>query len=266
MNTTSFCVASGKGGVGKTNITLNLGFALHSLGKKVILTDCDLGLANLDVLLGITPKKTMHDLLSPQTPVQDILVQVAQGFDILPAASGVAEILKFDQDLQAVLLKKLETIFHNYDYLFFDIGAGISPSILSFAQMPQERILILTPEPTSLTDTYAFIKIFSTQTGLKNFQIIVNTASSQKEAKTAFERLRQACKNFLQINIHFLGLVRQDDNLQMAVRNQKPLFLTNKKSPACQDILKIAKELILQNDSKCFEEQTKVLQQVSTKK
>lgn len=266
MDTASFCVASGKGGVGKTNITLNLGFALHSLGKKVILTDCDMGLANLDVLLGITPKKTIHDLLKPQTSVQDILIELAPGFNILPAASGVAELSEFDQDLQAVLLEKLNTVFHNCDYLFFDIGAGISPSILSFAQIPQERILILTPEPTSLTDTYAFIKIFSTQTRLQNFQIIVNTASSQKEARTAFERLQQACKNFLQIDIHFLGTVRQDDNLQAAVHDQKPLFLSNKKSPACQDILKIAKQLILQSDNKTSDKKTKLLQQVSMKK
>ncbi len=244
-NTTySLSVVSGKGGVGKTNLTLNLGFALHSLGKSTILMDCDMGLANLDILLGISPEHTVQELLHSPLQPEDILVRLASGLDLLPAASGVSELFEFDQDTQTVLFNKLTSIFQSYEYLLLDLGAGISPSVLAFAEMPQERLLIITPEPTSLTDSYAFIKVLSSQSGINHFQVIVNMVESKKEALFTFERLQMACKKFLQIEISLLGHVRLDKKLQNAVREQKPLFLSNPQSPACCDILAIAKKLI----------------------
>lgn len=267
-NTTySLSIASGKGGVGKTNLTLNLGFALHALEKRVILMDCDMGLANLDILLGISPEHTIQDLLHSALQPEDILVSLAPGFDLLPAASGVAELIEFDLDTQAVLFSKLTSVFQTYDYLFLDLGAGISPSVLAFAEMPQERIIIITPEPTSLTDSYAFIKVLSSQTKFKHFQIIVNMVESQKEAQLIFNRLQMACEKFLQVEIHLLGYVRQDKNLQNAVRDQKPLFLSNPQSPACRDIFTIAEKLTANKDrQKDVINQAKILRNTSLKK
>ncbi len=267
-NTTySLSIASGKGGVGKTNLTLNLGFALHSLKNSVILTDCDMGLANLDILLGISPEHTIQDLLDSTIQPQDILVSLAPKFDLLPAASGVSELIEFDQDIQAILFNKLTSIFQSYDYLFLDLGAGISPSVLAFAEMPQERIIVVTPEPTSLTDSYAFIKVLSSQTKIKHFQIVVNMVESPKEAVLTFERLQMACEKFLQVDIRLLGHVRQDKNLQNAVRDQKPLFLSNPQSPACLDILEIAKKLVANKAAqKTFINRTEILQNISPQK
>ena len=150
-NTTlSISIVSGKGGVGKTNIALNLGFALHELGHSLALLDADLGLANLDVLLGISPQKNLQDLLTGSIP-EEVLVSLAEErFALLPSASGVAELVELDEDVQSILLDKLDTLFRQYEFVLLDLGAGISPTVLSFAAMPQERIVVITPDRKSV--------------------------------------------------------------------------------------------------------------------
>ena len=189
-NTTlSISVASGKGGVGKTNLALNLCLALHELGNTLVLLDADLGLANLDVLLGLSPEKNLQDLLGDASAENVVIPLAGDGLVLLPSASGVAELVEMDDDVQSLLLGKLDALFRRYDFLILDLGAGISPTVLSFAAMPQERIVVITPEPTSLTDSYALIKVLCTQRQIRNFQVIVNMAESQKEAK---KRLQNA--------------------------------------------------------------------------
>lgn len=243
-NTTlSLSVVSGKGGVGKTNLALNLGFALHELGHSLILLDADLGLANLDVLLGITPEKNLQDLLAGDT-AENVVVPLAEDrFVFLPSASGVAELVEMDEDVQGVLLAKLDSLFHKYEFLILDLGAGISPTVRSFAAMPQERVVVVTPEPTSLTDSYALIKVLCTQHGIKNFHIVVNMAESDKEAHTAFDRLSQACLRFLQLPVHLLGVVHRDSMLTESVRHQVPLLKFAPDSQAAQDIRAIARKI-----------------------
>lgn len=163
-NTLSLSVMSGKGGVGKTNIILNLGYALHLENMTAMLMDCDLGLANLDVLLGISPERNLHDLLQNGVDAEDVLVCIEKGFDMLPATSGIPELVEMDEDLQDILFKKLISLAGEYDYLMLDLGAGISNTVLSFATLTQLRIVIVTPEPTSLTDSYAMIKVLVTRT------------------------------------------------------------------------------------------------------
>lgn len=241
--TLSLSVVSGKGGVGKTNLALNLGFALHELGHSLVLLDADLGLANLDVLLGISPEKNIQDLLGEESAENVVVPLAKEGFVFLPSASGVAELVELDEDVQGVLLDKLDHLFRQYDFLVLDLGAGISPTVLSFAAMPQERIVIITPEPTSLTDSYALIKVLSTQHQIKNFQVIVNMTESDKEAQMAFDRLFQACERFLNLPIRLLGVVHKDPMLTEAVRHQVPFL---KFAPDCQaskDIREIARKL-----------------------
>lgn len=242
-STLSLSVVSGKGGVGKTNLALNLGFALHELGHSLILLDADLGLANLDVLLGLSPEKNLQDLLAGAAPESVVLPLAGQEFVFLPSASGVAELVELDEDVQSLLFGKLDALFRTFDFLLLDLGAGISPTVLSFAAMPQERIVVITPEPTSLTDSYALIKILLSQHGIKNFQIVVNMAESDKEARRAFDRLAQACQRFLNLPLHFLGAVRRDPLVTESVRHQVPLLKFAPDCQAARDIRVIAARL-----------------------
>lgn len=243
-NTLSLSIMSGKGGVGKTNIVLNLGYALFAADMTSMLMDCDLGLANLDVLLGISPERNLHDLLQTGVEAEDVLVAIEDGFDMLPATSGVPELVEMDEDMQDILFKKLINLAGEYDYLMLDLGAGISHTVLSFAALTQLRIVVVTPEPTSLTDSYAMIKVLVTQHGVKDFLILVNQATSSGEATQTFERLAAACRNFLNIEIQNLGYIHQDSAVVESVRRQTPLMKHAPNSPAGKDISRLAKAIM----------------------
>ncbi|QGY41142.1 AAA family ATPase [Pseudodesulfovibrio cashew] len=242
--TLSLSIMSGKGGVGKTNIVLNLGYALHQANMTAMLMDCDLGLANLDVLLGISPERNLHDLLQTGVDAEDVLVSIEDGFDMLPATSGVPELVEMDEDMQDILFRKLLTLAGEYDYIMLDLGAGISHTVLSLAAITQLRIVVVTPEPTSLTDSYAMIKVLATQHGIKDFLIIVNQATSAKEAKITFERLAAACRNFLNIELSNLGFIHQDSTLIESVRRQTPLLKFAPDCKASKDIKGLAQKLM----------------------
>lgn len=240
--TLSLAVMSGKGGVGKTNLSLNLSYALNTGGNSLLLMDCDLGLANLDVLLGISPESNMQDLLISGAKPSDIVIPVEGGrkFDILPAASGVPELVEMDEDMQDMLFNKITELVGSYQFLVLDLGAGINGTVLSFAAMTQLRIVVITPEPTSLTDSYALIKVLHSQHNVSDFHIVVNQASSAKEAKETFDRLNMACEKFLNIKLKSMGFVRYDPIVTEAVRRQIPFIKYAPKSDASRDILNIA--------------------------
>jgi flagellar biosynthesis protein FlhG len=193
-NTTlSVAVVSGKGGVGKTNISLNLSMALHQKGYKVLLLDCDLGLANLDVLLGITPEANMQNVLLGEKDVRSVLYPVtSKGFDVLPAASGVPELSEMRPETRELLLNRLAPLLGNYDYVFMDLGAGIAETVQNFTLMAGARILIITPEPTSLTDGYALIKLLSSNYGMRDYLVLVNDVQSRKQPTDPFAKLSAA--------------------------------------------------------------------------
>lgn len=249
-STLSVAVISGKGGVGKTNITLNTGLALHKAGSRILLMDCDLGLANLDVLLGIAPKKNIQDFLTPGTTPDEVIAKIKdEGFDLLPAASGVFEMVEMDDDLQSYLLEKLNDILPQYDYFFLDLGAGISKTVLTLAAAAQERMIIITPEPTSLTDGYAMIKVMNNDYGISNFRIVVNQARDEDEGMKSFERLQAACRRFLEIDIDYMGYVRYDAAVSQAVMDQTPLIEYDPQSTASQDISALAEQLSQTRDT-----------------
>ncbi len=243
-NTTmSVCIMSGKGGVGKTNITLNLAYALQQLSLPSLLMDCDLGLANLDVLLGITPEKTVQDALVGNCEMKDVILKVEAGLDILPAASGLPDLVELDDDQRDLLLKRINPILKDYHYVFMDLGAGITEMVQAFAVMAAMRVVVITPEPTSLTDSYALMKILYTHHGARDFYVIVNQIENSKEEKKAFNTLHMACKRFLGVEPTLLGSVRFDPKLMEAVRQQKPFLNYAAGSPACVDIEAIAKKI-----------------------
>lgn len=238
--TLSVAVLSGKGGVGKTNISLNFSCALYQAGFKTLLMDCDLGLANLDVLLGITPEGNLQSALLGESSIEDVLCKVEpSGFDVLPAASGVPELTEMTSDMRALLLSRLDPILMRYDYVFMDLGAGISETVQSFAAMAAARLVVITPEPTSLTDSYALIKVLNSRFGMRDFMVLVNQAT-EKEAKSSFDKLSGACKHFLHFEPVLLGHVRYDAKLPEAVCRQQPLMRFAPGCPAAQDLQHLA--------------------------
>ncbi|MCA1945440.1 MAG: MinD/ParA family protein [Desulfovibrio sp.] len=242
--TLSVAILSGKGGVGKTNIALNLSYCLFKAGHPLLLMDCDIGLANLDVLLGIAPEKTIQDLVDEDTPLQEIITPLARGgFDLLPAASGVPELLELDDDAREHLFERLRPLFSRYNFAFMDLGAGISPTVLSFATMSHVRVVVVTPEPTSLTDSYALIKVLATQHGLREFHVVVNMAESHAEEREAFHRLNATCERFLGFSVTFLGGISLDKQVADAVRKQSPLMKLAPKSNAARDMMAVAVKL-----------------------
>ncbi len=243
-NTTmSVCIMSGKGGVGKTNITLNLAYALQHMALPSILMDCDMGLANLDVLLGITPDRTMQDALLGNCEMKEVVHKIASGLDILPAASGMPELVELDSDQRELLLKRINPLLSEYHYVFMDLGAGITDMVQAFATMAAIRVVVITPEPTSLTDSYALMKILHSNHGVRDFMVVVNQVENAKEEKRAFDTLFMACQRFLGIEPTFLGSVRFDAKLMEAVRQQKAFLSYAPGSPACVDIENIAKKI-----------------------
>ncbi len=243
--TLSVAIMSGKGGVGKSNIAINLAYALAQNDLSTILMDCDLGLANLDVLLGIAPDNNLSDVLAGNIPVESVVLPLNEEntFALLPSASGMQELADMQQDERIKLLENITPAFKNYSMLLLDLGAGIDENIQYFASISAVRVVILTPEPTSLTDAYALIKILKNQQNVSEFLIVVNQAQTTKEAKAVFEALATQCKSFLKVSPVFLGVVHTDSKLVNAVRKQKPLLHIYPDSKAAQDIRNIALRL-----------------------
>ena len=228
-----FSVTSGKGGVGKTNLSVNLACCLAKSGKKVVLLDADLGLANVDVILGVTPRLNLFHLFNQDAKLSDILFETPYGFSILPAASGVSEMLTLDTGQKLELLEAMDVLEDNIDYLIVDTGAGISDNVLYFNMAAQERLVILTPEPTSLTDAYALIKVMKLNHGVEKFKVLVNMAPNLHAAKDIFRRLHSACEHFLSgVSLDLCGFVPTDPAMREAVIRQQPLMSFKPESPA----------------------------------
>jgi len=245
QKTLSLSIMSGKGGVGKTNIALNLAYALTADHHSTLLMDCDLGLANLDVLLGVVPEKNLEDLLDDAVTPDQVLVNLEPGsIDFLPSASGVPELVEWDQDVQTILFQKLNASLANYDFIILDLGAGINSTVIELASMTTVQCVVISPEPTSLTDGYALIKVLHTQKGHQDFQVIVNTAKTEKQGVQTFNRLKAACRQFLNLDPMLLGVIREDPNLPKAVSSQIPLWKFAPQSSACKDIQQIGSAVL----------------------
>lgn len=237
-------VTSGKGGVGKTNVSVNLACALAKAGKRVVLLDADLGLANVDVVLGMTPKYNLFHLFHEGVSLSDVLMDTPFGFKILPASSGVSEMLSLTAGQKISLLEAMDELETSVDYLIVDTGAGINENVLYFNMAAQERLVVLTPEPTSLTDAYALIKVMQQNHEVHTFKILANMVPDMKTAKDIFVRLYKACDHFLTgVSLEFVGAIPRDPLVRAAVINQKPFFVSNAKSPAGVAIAELAQTI-----------------------
>lgn len=238
-------VGSGKGGVGKTNVVANLAFAFTRLGKKVLVFDADLGLANIDVLLGLTPKYTIQHLLDRQKSVFEILTRGPGGMSILPASSGVLELVDLDESQKIFLLSELDLVAETVDILLIDTAAGISSNVLYFNMAAEESIVVVTPEPTSITDAYALIKILSTKYKKERFTILINSAQNGQEAKEAFKKISMVVDRFLgSLSIDYLGFVPFDEKLPLAVKNQRPVLEIYPQALSSRSFMEMAKFLV----------------------
>ena len=190
-------VSSGKGGVGKSNIVINLSVALDRLGHRALIMDADLGLANIDILLGLTPKYNMSHVLSGQKRLEEVLVDGPGRVKIMPASSGVQELTRLTDDQKLLFLELLDGLETDIDVLLIDTGAGISDTVLYFNLAANERIIVVTPEPTSLTDAYALIKVLYSKHGERHFRILVNMAGDESMGKFVFAKLSKVADHFL---------------------------------------------------------------------
>ncbi len=239
--TFSISVLSGKGGVGKTNLALNLGWSLHESGHSALLMDCDLGLANIDVLLGLTPEYTLQDIVRQGMDPAEVMVSIAPDkFDFLPAATGLPELTEMNGDTLRVLFHKLLPVLEPYNFLLLDLGAGIHNTVLALAAMTHMRIVVVTPEPTAITDGYALMKVCNSRYGITDYHILVNQVESEAELRQTFQRLSGACSKFLGFAPQLLGGVRYDPALLDAVRKQTPLLKNTPNSPGAKDIKALA--------------------------
>lgn len=233
-------VSSGKGGVGKTSLVVNLALALAEYNYRVIVLDGDLGLANVDVAFGITPRYSIRHLLSGEKRIEDILYPVDRGIKVLPGASGVIELANLDRSQLKNVLVNLGRLEKMADILLIDTGAGLGHTVLNFICASDDVIVVMTPEPPSMTDAYGLLKSIKNQCDKINVNVVVNRVRNETEAQQAFERLEHAVNKFLGIPLTLLGWIYDDPLVGRSVMEQKPLGLSNPQSHAFKCVQWIA--------------------------
>jgi flagellar biosynthesis protein FlhG len=238
-------VTSGKGGVGKSNVVVNLGLALAQRGLNVLLIDADLGLGNLDILLGLTPRFTLQDALASQLKLAEVIVDGPGGLKILPASSGIAELASLDESQKLFLLNEMDYYTEDVDVVLIDTGAGISPNVLFFNIGAQERILVVNNQPPAIADAYALIKILVSQHGETSFKLLVNGLAHHREAESVYRTLLRVADRFLgrEITLDYLGFVPYDQAMPKAVMRQQPVLALYPQSPASKSFVMIAQTL-----------------------
>jgi flagellar biosynthesis protein FlhG len=243
----TLCVTSGKGGVGKTNLVVNLALALTRLGRKVLIIDADLGLANVDVVLGLNPAYTIQDVLNGSKSIAEVMVRGPEGILILPAASGVTQLSNLSSNEKMALLQSLDGLPAeiDVDMVIVDTSAGISDTVLYFNMAAQERLVIATGEPTSLTDAYALMKVLFSQHQERKFYLVVNNVESPLVAKDVYRKLSTAVDHFLTgLSLDYLGYIPADPLVGKAVIRQKPFLEAFPSSEASKAVALLAKTLL----------------------
>jgi len=213
-------VSSGKGGVGKTNFVANLALYYAGMNKKVLIMDADLGLSNIDVILGITPRYNLKHVLNGSKTLKEIVAEGPMGIQIIPASSGVRELTRLTDTQRLKLLSEIEHFDVPADVILIDTGAGISDNVLFFCSSAQETIVVVTPEPTSIADAYALIKVLSRDFGEKQFSILINMAFSEKESYDTFSKINHVAEKFLETSLGYLGWLPFDLNFRSAIKAQ----------------------------------------------
>jgi len=229
--TRSIVITSGKGGVGKTSLSVSLSIALAQDGKSVTLVDADLGLANINVILGIIPKYNLYHVIKGKKKLKDIIIEVPEGIKIIAGASGFHQLANLEQKQRDEFISSMSEL-GNDDFLIIDTGAGISQNVISFIMAADEVIVVTTPEPTAITDAYGIIKAIASQGNEKQIRLIVNRVQSVAEGRRVAQRVINIAGQFLNIKVEELGFVYEDMYVPKSVRNQKPFIVSYPKSKA----------------------------------
>ena len=249
-------VTSGKGGVGKTNVTVNLAIALSDMGNRVTILDADFGLANIDVLLGIIPKYTLLNVLHDDKNIFEVLSEGPRNIKFLSGGSGMEELVKLDSEQIEKFLSKISLLDRLSDVILIDTGAGLSDSVMSFVMAADEVILVTTPEPTSITDAYALIKMVANRDKNKKIRVIVNRAENENEAQDILNKLSLVTSRFLELKLEPLGYINFDDTVIKAVKMQKPFALSFPKCQASKQIKDIGSKIMEVETEKVIGENT----------
>jgi flagellar biosynthesis protein FlhG len=236
-------VTSGKGGVGKTNVAINAAIALSELGLRVVILDADFGLANIDILFGIIPKYTLVDVIHNRKNILEVLSDGPKNIKFISGGSGVEELIKLEKNQLERFVDNISLLDKIADVILIDTGAGLSDNVMNFVMAADEVVLVTTPEPTSITDAYALIKMVSNRDKQKIIKVIVNRAESVYEANDILNKLSLVAQKFLAIKLHPLGFILQDDAVIKAVKMQQPFSLAFPKSQATKHIRDISKKL-----------------------
>ena len=236
-------VTGGKGGVGKTSVTVNLAVALAEQGHSVMLMDADLGLANIDVMLGLKPHKNLSHVLSGEAEITDILVEGPGGIQIVPASSGTQAMSQLSPAEHAGLIQAFSQIGQQIDYLIIDTAAGISDTVVSFTQASQDILFVVCDEPTSLTDAYALMKVLNKDYRLNRFRVLANQVRSPAEGREVFQRLARVCERFLDVTLDYVGSVPFDEHLRKAIKKQRAVMELFPRSPASMALRQLAKKV-----------------------
>jgi len=233
-------VTGGKGGVGKTSVSVNLATALSASGKRVVLFDGDLGLANADVFLGLSPRYTLAHVISGERTLDEILVKAPQGFHVVPAASGAADLANMTATQHLGLVQAFSSLAARVDVLIVDTAAGIAHSVLQFSQAAQHVLVVICDEPASITDAYALVKVLSRNHGVTRFRVVANQVRAAGSGKELFERFERVTARFLDVMLEFAGEIPEDDLLRRSVREQRPVCDAYPGSPASRAFKKLA--------------------------
>lgn len=250
-------VTSGKGGVGKTSLSVNLAIQLSRMGKRVVIFDADFGLANIEIMLGIRPKYNLADMMYRGKKLEDIITYAPEGVGFISGGSGINELANLSREQVFSLIQKLDELDQMADVVIVDTGAGISDTVLEFVAASEEVILVATPEPTSITDAYALMKTLNHKTSYKSEETIVKMVANQvregSEADELFEKMGTVVEKFLDIKVEFLGSVPYDKNMQKAVMRQEPVSISEPEGQAARAVRRIAfriEEQLIEEDGR----------------
>ena len=247
-NVRVIAITSGKGGVGKTNIAVNLAIALRNRGHRVLVIDADLGMANVDILLGATSRKHLLDLIRPEVSLEDVIVETQHGLQYISGGSGIEKALEYDHAEKVLLQQKLADCAARADIILVDTGAGLGRNVMDFILAADEVLLVTPPEPTSLTDAYAVMKAYSIYASQKNLRLIINRVYEVKESREVAQKLQRAAEKFLHMPVDCLGYVFEDTSVTKAVRRQTPLLNAEPNTAAARCIDALAEALITGNE------------------
>ena len=233
-------VTAGKGGVGKSNVSINLAIGLAQLNKNVMLLDADLGLANVDIMLGLQSKYNLSHVIQGVCPLSDIILPGPGGIRVIPAASGTEFMTQLSQIEHAGIIDSFNELTEDLDYMIIDTAAGISDTVLSFTRSSQELIVVVCDEPTSLTDAYALIKVMSKRYEWSHFHILANMVRNLKDGRELFNKLFKVSEQFLDVQLNYLGAIPFDEQVHLAIKKQKPVLMAYPDSPASERLRELA--------------------------